>query len=121
LQTDLVFVLHSNSEEVIMRELTGSEVDQVSGGNGEVAMALAGSWAGTVTSAAIGFTVGGPVGGLIGGFAGFFLGGIITVGYQLSQPESNTGGGGATSGSSSSGSSQGSINRTGGSRIAESS
>ena len=106
-----------------MRELTDFEVNQVSGGNGEVAMALAGSWAGTVTSAAVGFTVGGPIGGIVGGFAGFLLGGFVSVGYQLSQPESNAGGagGGAISSLSGGGSMQGSINRTGGSRISNSS
>ena len=48
-----------------MRELTVSEMQQVSGGSsrsGNIAMGLAGGGAGTVAGAGVGFTIGGPVG-----------------------------------------------------------
>ena len=44
-----------------MRELTVSEMQQVSGGSsrsGNIAMGLAGGWAGTVAGAGVGFTIG---------------------------------------------------------------
>ena len=48
-----------------MRELTVSEMQQISGGSsrsGSIAMGLAGGWASTVAGVGVGFTIGGPVG-----------------------------------------------------------
>ena len=61
-----------------MRELTLIEIEQLGGAtvSGDIAMAAAGGWAGTVTGAAIG--------GLPGAAIGFAVGVAISVGYALS-------------------------------------
>ena len=68
-----------------MRELSTTEINQVSGGSlaGNIAMGLAGGWASGVAGAGIGSVVAGPAGTIIGGVGGFVLGGAITVGYSL--------------------------------------
>lgn len=69
-----------------MRELSSVEMTQVAGGTraGDIAMGLAGGWAGAVAGAAAGSLVPG-FGTIAGGLVGFALGGLISVGYSLTQ------------------------------------
>jgi len=61
-----------NNRALEIKELSVSEIEQVSGGS--QTMTVATSWAGTVAGFAAGAIIGGPIGGAIGAFVGFAVG-----------------------------------------------
>ena len=72
-----------NETEVIMRELTVMEIEQVSGGRHSpfvsFSMAIIGGWAGGVAGFGVGALIGGPAGAVAGLGVGIAVGAMIGV------------------------------------------
>ncbi|MGB1158089.1 MAG: hypothetical protein ACPG3V_01665 [Porticoccaceae bacterium] len=68
-----------------MRELTKSEIAEVTGGTtaGNIPFGVASTWAATVAGFGVGIIVGGPAGALAGAAVGFGIGVATSVGYNL--------------------------------------